>query len=223
MGVADFPVELIKAFKPKPASTTTDKTAALDEDDVPSPAGGSPSPPKYLASNSQSQLSSSSGSQSGPVERSASTDQKSEQSSSSPAAKETKKQFDPSAITLESAIGASKGISRVVGAGMKSPMDFTLGLARGFHNAPKLYGDDTVRPQERVTGFQSGLRAAGKVCLLLLYSLSYALHSTAPIWNSRDPYFHHDHCYILGRHQDKYWPIGSVISVPLYLPVSMIG
>jgi hypothetical protein len=75
----------------------------------------------------------------------------------------TPQQFDPSKLTLENAIGASKGMSRIVGAGMKSPMDFTLGLARGFHNAPKLYGDDTVRPQEKVTDFQSGLRAAGKV------------------------------------------------------------
>jgi hypothetical protein len=66
---------------------------------------------------------------------------------------------------LENAVGAGKGISRIIGAGMKSPMDFTLGLARGFHNAPKLYGDDTVRPQEKVTDFQSGLRAAGKVRL----------------------------------------------------------
>ncbi len=70
--------------------------------------------------------------------------------------------FDPSKITMENAIGASKGISRIVGAGLKSPMDFTLGLARGFHNAPKLYGDDTVRPHPKVTDFQSGLRAAGK-------------------------------------------------------------
>ena len=46
-------------------------------------------------------------------------------------------------------------------------MDFTLGLARGFHNAPKLYGDDTVRPQEKVTDFQSGLKAAGKVSLII--------------------------------------------------------
>jgi hypothetical protein len=74
-----------------------------------------------------------------------------------------KKEFDPSNITLDSAIGAGKGISRIVGAGLKSPMDFSLGLARGFHNAPKLYGDDTVRPQEKVTDFQSGLKAAGKV------------------------------------------------------------
>ena len=42
-------------------------------------------------------------------------------------------------------------------------MDFTLSLAKGFHNAPKLYGDSSVRPHDRITGFQSGLRAAGKV------------------------------------------------------------
>jgi hypothetical protein len=74
-----------------------------------------------------------------------------------------KKTFDPSKLTLDNAIGAGKGVQRIVGAGMKSPMDFTLGIARGFHNAPKLYGDDTVRPQEKVTDFQSGLKAAGKV------------------------------------------------------------
>lgn len=67
-----------------------------------------------------------------------------------------------SKFSLESAVSTGKGISRIVGAGMKSPMDFTLGLARGFHNAPKLYGDDTVRPQAKVTDFQSGLAAAGK-------------------------------------------------------------
>lgn len=52
-------------------------------------------------------------------------------------------------------------------------MDFTLGIARGFHNAPKLYGDDTVRPQEKVTDFKSGLKAAGKVC----YPHAYNVHT----------------------------------------------
>jgi len=78
----------------------------------------------------------------------------------------SKQDFDPSKITIDNAIGAGKGIQRIVAAGMKSPMDFTLGIARGFHNAPKLYGDDTVRPQEKVTDFQSGLKAAGKVIIL---------------------------------------------------------
>lgn len=93
--------------------------------------------------------------------RSTSRDRNPSSRSCSPAARA--ENFDPSKITLESAIGAGKGVSRIVGAGLKSPMDFTLGLARGFHNAPKLYGDDSVRPQEKVTDFQSGLKAAGKV------------------------------------------------------------
>ena len=66
-------------------------------------------------------------------------------------------------VNLETALDASKGVGKVVTAGIKSPMDFTMALASGFRNAPKLYGDDTLRPTSRVTGFQSGLKAAGKV------------------------------------------------------------
>lgn len=47
-------------------------------------------------------------------------------------------------------------------------MDFSLSLAQGFHNAPKLYGDD-VRPTQKITGFGSGLKAAGKGLSLGLY------------------------------------------------------
>ena len=68
-------------------------------------------------------------------------------------------------MSLEAAVGAGRGIGRIVGAGLKSPMDFTLSLARGFHNAPKLYGDESVRQADKVTGIQSGLKAAGKVGL----------------------------------------------------------
>ncbi len=67
-------------------------------------------------------------------------------------------------ISLEAALEAGKGIGRIVGAGLKSPMDFTLSLARGFHNAPKLYGDESVRQPDKITGIHSGLKAAGKVC-----------------------------------------------------------
>lgn len=66
-------------------------------------------------------------------------------------------------ISLDAAVGAGKSIKQIVGAGLKSPMDFTLSLARGFHNAPKLYGDESVRQADKVTGLQSGLKAAGKV------------------------------------------------------------
>jgi hypothetical protein len=86
---------------------------------------------------------------------------KSRDTSTSPARSRSRSK-SPNKFTLESAISSGKGLSRIIEAGMKSPMDFTLGLARGFHNAPKLYGDDTVRPQSKVTGIQSGLKAAGK-------------------------------------------------------------
>ncbi|KAI9842751.1 MAG: hypothetical protein M1837_006934 [Sclerophora amabilis] len=74
----------------------------------------------------------------------------------------SRKQAEPfgEQMSLEAALGAGKGVGRIVEAGLKSPMDFTLGLARGFHNAPKLYGDKTVRPEDKVTGFQSGIKAA---------------------------------------------------------------
>lgn len=55
--------------------------------------------------------------------------------------------------------------TKLINIGLKSPMDFTMGVSKGFHNAPKLYGDDSVRELPRVTGFQSGLKAAGKVHL----------------------------------------------------------
>ena len=66
-------------------------------------------------------------------------------------------------ISLEAALGAGKSVKQIVGAGLKSPMDFTLSLAQGFHNAPRLYGDQSVRQADKVTGLQSGLKAAGKV------------------------------------------------------------
>ncbi|KAL8935711.1 MAG: hypothetical protein Q9216_005294, partial [Gyalolechia sp. 2 TL-2023] len=65
-------------------------------------------------------------------------------------------------VSLDTAVDTGKGIGRIVGAGLKSPMDFTLSLARGFHNAPKLYGDDMVRHPDKVTGIRSGFKAAGK-------------------------------------------------------------
>lgn len=43
------------------------------------------------------------------------------------------------------------------------PTDLTLSLSKGFHNAPKLYHDDTVKPIPKAMGIKSGFRAAGKV------------------------------------------------------------
>jgi hypothetical protein len=100
---------------------------------------------------------------SNPFGRSSSKDWEPGSRSSSPFRRRETKEFDPSQLTIENATRATKGAARIVVAGLKSPMDFTLGIARGFHNAPKLYGDDTVRPQAKVTDFPSGLKAAGKV------------------------------------------------------------
>jgi hypothetical protein len=63
----------------------------------------------------------------------------------------------------EFAKDSGKGVTGILGAGLKAPMDITHNVARGFHNLPKMYGDETVRPLEKVTDVQSGLQAAGKV------------------------------------------------------------
>ncbi|KAF2219485.1 hypothetical protein BDZ85DRAFT_322273 [Elsinoe ampelina] len=63
---------------------------------------------------------------------------------------------------VDTAIGTSKGVGRILESSFRSPMDFSHALARGFHNAPRLYGDDTVRKQDKITDFKSGVRAAGK-------------------------------------------------------------
>ncbi|WPH03180.1 Hypothetical protein R9X50_00605600 [Acrodontium crateriforme] len=63
---------------------------------------------------------------------------------------------------VDTALGTGKGVSRIIGAGFNAPMEFTMGVAKGFHNAPKLYGDDTVRKSDHVTDFKSGVKAATK-------------------------------------------------------------
>ncbi|KAF2155263.1 glycosyltransferase family 1 protein [Myriangium duriaei CBS 260.36] len=63
---------------------------------------------------------------------------------------------------IDTAIGTSKGIGRIISASLRSPMEASHALAKGFHNAPKLYGDDTVREAEHITDFRSGLKAASK-------------------------------------------------------------
>ncbi|RFU74933.1 glycosyltransferase family 28 [Trichoderma arundinaceum] len=73
------------------------------------------------------------------------------------------------ATTMEAAVGTSKNVGRIVSTGVKSPMNFCLGLAKGFRNIPRLYNDDTVRTIEKVTDFNSGVRVAGKEFGLGLY------------------------------------------------------
>ncbi|KAK8113120.1 Sterol 3-beta-glucosyltransferase [Apiospora sp. TS-2023a] len=63
---------------------------------------------------------------------------------------------------LDRVMGAGNSIGNIVTTGVKTPMNFCLGLARGLRNAPKLYNDDTVRPTEKVTDLTSGIKVAGK-------------------------------------------------------------
>lgn len=49
------------------------------------------------------------------------------------------------------------------------PMDLSLAIAQGFHNAPRLYGDSTVRTSHRISGIHSGLRAAGEEFVFGIY------------------------------------------------------
>lgn len=54
------------------------------------------------------------------------------------------------------------GVGMTASAIAMAPVDLSLALAQGFHNAPRLYGDDTVRRPIRITGIRSGLKAARK-------------------------------------------------------------
>ena len=60
------------------------------------------------------------------------------------------------------ALSTGKGLGHLVTASLKSPMLFTHNLTRGFHNMPKLYGEE-VRQYKNITGLGSGLGVAAKV------------------------------------------------------------
>ena len=56
----------------------------------------------------------------------------------------------------------TKSLSRIVKTTLEAPMDISITLTKGFHNVPKIWGDDTVRPQEQISDLKSGVRAMGK-------------------------------------------------------------
>lgn len=56
---------------------------------------------------------------------------------------------------------------------VRSPMTFTLALAKGAHNAPLLWGDTTVREVPRVAGVRSGVLIGCKVAFLLIILLGF--------------------------------------------------
>jgi len=67
---------------------------------------------------------------------------------------------DPSEnVVMELAEEAGLGLARSGEALYHGPLNLTLALAQGFHNAPRLYGDDTVRPPPRIDDLRSGFHA----------------------------------------------------------------
>lgn len=63
----------------------------------------------------------------------------------------------PATIAKSTAVGLGDSAAAIAAA----PIDFALAVSQGFHNAPRLYGDKTVRESpSSVTGIRSGLLAA---------------------------------------------------------------
>jgi hypothetical protein len=62
----------------------------------------------------------------------------------------------------KAAVRAERGATVAAATTLRPVMDFTLAVSRGFHNVPKLYGDDTVRAEDKIVDFKTGLTAAGK-------------------------------------------------------------
>lgn len=163
MGVADFPVQALRALKIHPDTAkkrNSNKASDSSGQSVSSQSAGSNGSLEKIESQTDTGHTSPT-STSTPATSQQDT-QPMAQERSAQAAAQQELRSNPYKFDLESAIGTGKGVSRIVGAGLKSPMDFTMALAQGFHNAPKMYGDQTVRKQEKVTGFQSGMKAAGK-------------------------------------------------------------
>ncbi|KAF7586636.1 hypothetical protein BBP40_008546 [Aspergillus hancockii] len=64
-------------------------------------------------------------------------------------------------VLAETGYHTSKFAKQVLNFVLLLPTDLTLSLAKGFHNAPKLYHDSTVRKIPRVMNVRTGFRAAG--------------------------------------------------------------
>ncbi|KAK3394744.1 hypothetical protein B0H63DRAFT_56790 [Podospora didyma] len=65
-------------------------------------------------------------------------------------------------MSASAAMSTVRGIGSVVAATLKAPIVMTEKLARGLHNVPRLYGDSTVRSEQEVEDWRSGLAAANQ-------------------------------------------------------------
>ncbi|CAN8101334.1 unnamed protein product [Discula destructiva] len=151
MAIGDIPRDWIKKAKKSPSAPSEETTTASSSHET----------------GSTTTLTSDSAGTSGMLSAHATSDIASTQGKDRPAPSPTTQKLpSQSNFDMEAALGAGvetgKNLSRVVETGVKTPMNFCMSLAKGFRNAPKLYNDDTVRKQEKVTGLGSGLMLAGK-------------------------------------------------------------
>jgi hypothetical protein len=77
------------------------------------------------------------------------------------------------AILHEAALHGSKMSKKLLKVVIWLPTDLSLSMARGFHNAPKLYHDSTVNDVPQVVSLRSGFKVAGKVVIAI----------PAPVWD----------------------------------------
>ena len=77
---------------------------------------------------------------------------------------------------------AVKGFGRIFKAAARAPGTFTVAMAQGAHNAPRMWGDKTVRRQDKITGVVSGVTAGCKVghCLARVAWLSIFMVPSEP-------------------------------------------
>lgn len=207
MGVADFPIETLKALKIHPdtakknkKSNSTDETATTSdnrtESDLTSTSDAQTASSSRASTTSETAVTSQSstpaasrsnsnfnlqeslsrmggggsgaagllGPNAGSMSDALRGQLKDARSNSRPASQSGQQSGEgqPKPDYVNAAMGTSKGVGRILGAGFKSPMDFTMAVTKGFHNAPKLYGDDTVRKTGQVTDFKSGQKVAWK-------------------------------------------------------------
>jgi UDP-glucoronosyl and UDP-glucosyl transferase len=70
---------------------------------------------------------------------------------------------DPPSVPMTILKATGQGLGHSGKALLQLPFDFWYALALGFHNAPRLYGDGSVRPAPHtITGLRSGMKAGGK-------------------------------------------------------------
>ncbi|CAK4032545.1 glycosyltransferase family 1 [Lecanosticta acicola] len=78
-----------------------------------------------------------------------------------------------------------EGFKRSGTALLTMPNDLHVAIAQGFHNAPRLWGDATVRKPMRITGFKSGCVAGGRELGYGIYDAWTGL-VTQPVGGFRD-------------------------------------